>query len=178
MFVAALSWFESGEFSLFGHEWLDLVFAGALPSADGGFAVLSADVDGHGGEAVFWVECVFSDVAVGDDVERDACVVAFGFEGFEVLVDGLGFPSGVGEDGVIDGWEFSVDDHSEEGGGLDACSEGKDAERVGGGFGGHNFFLSANRSGLIYLRPVSVRAMKMAVSAPNTTSSFMRAVSL
>lgn len=130
MFVAALSWFESCDLSLLGHEWLDLVFAGALASADCLGSVWLADEDRHGCESFGWVEGVVADVAVGDDVEWDACLVAFGFECFEVLVDGLGFPAGIGEDGVLDGWEFSVDDHSEEGGGLDACSEGEDSDGV------------------------------------------------
>ena len=116
MFFAALSRFEAGKFSLFGHKWLDFVFAGALASADGSASVWFANEDRHRGKSVFGVEGVISDVSVGDDVEGNASVGAFLFEGFEVLVDGLGFPAGVGEDGVIHGWKFSVDDHSQKGG--------------------------------------------------------------
>lgn len=82
MFFAALSRFESGKFSLFGHKWLDFVFAGALASPDGFASVWFADEDRHRGESVFWVEGVISDVAVGDDVKGDICLNAFFFEGF------------------------------------------------------------------------------------------------
>lgn len=114
----------SEKFPDFLLDRFDLVFTGALSPGHPGSAVLVQDVERHGCETVFRVECVIADISRGDVYDGYAC--RFGYlllQSFEMSVDSLRLPSRVGEYGVVDLGENSFGGHGEHRGGLNSGAE-------------------------------------------------------
>ncbi|PAK28002.1 hypothetical protein CJD44_00695 [Streptomyces sp. alain-838] len=84
-------------------DWLDLIFAGALPPGHPRSPVLIEDVERHGGEPVIRVQGVVSDISGRHAQYRYPGGGGYlFFQAVKVCIDRCGFPSGVGENRVVD----------------------------------------------------------------------------
>jgi len=123
VFRGALALPEPGEIPYLGVDRLDLPFLGALPPEPSAVVGEHGQADESGARGSFLLILNASPGRDAVDWEGQQ-----GFEPGEMAVDRGRFPPGIGEDGGVDGGQFSMLDEQGDGGGLDARAEIQDAE--------------------------------------------------
>lgn len=112
-------------------DGVELVLAGALPADHALAAALVADVERHAGEAMAWVERVLSEVPGAHPMDGYADVSGGRLQPSQVVVDRVGLPASVAEDGGVDPVQAASDRHEQHARGLDAGAKGQDPKRRG-----------------------------------------------